>query len=428
MAEGKVVRLKNVRIVRGGELSKDELWIQDGRIINPQKYFFDVKKRADEEIDCQGFIIAPGLIDIQFNGAYGIDIASKPDNAAKDADYLSKRLLENGITGFCLTIVSTDNYKKIVSEVRPRKGGTIGAEIIGLHLEGPFISKDKKGCHIESHIKEVVSKEDLLNCYGRNLSGVKIITLAPELPEAMDTIEWLSEEHKEIVISIGHSCANYKQAEEAMDKGVTLITHLFNAMLPFHHRDPGIVGLITRHTDKDSEDQQGSKDQQDQQGSKDQQDSQDSVKPIYYGLIADGHHTLRNAIRIAYRSNKKGIVLVSDAAVVAGLEDGFYEIGELPVEVKDGICVKRNTNILAGSMAMMDKCVRGLKEATGCTIVDALEAASLHPAKLLGIHDQKGSLDFGKDADFIFLNDELEVQATYIAGEKVWSHETFNIQ
>ena len=190
--------------------------------------------------------------------------------------------------------------------------------------------------------------------YGGSLDGVKIITLAPELSGAMKTIEWLSKEHKDIIIwgevlclhdnpLLGHSCASYKEAEMAMDSGVTLITHLFNAMpvIEIHSivcvllitlcSFTGIVGLITR----------------------------DSDKQLYYGLIADGYHTSPNAIQIAYRANKNGliyhlsvmctfavfligIVLVSDAAPTAGQPDGFYVIGDLPVEVKNGKCVMRD--------------------------------------------------------------------------------------
>ncbi|XP_028709710.1 N-acetylglucosamine-6-phosphate deacetylase isoform X5 [Peromyscus leucopus] len=197
---------------------------------------------------------------------------------------------------------------------------------------------------------------------------------------------------------LGHSVADLAAAEEAVQNGATFITHLFNAMLPFHHRDPGIVGLLTS----------------------------DQLPPghcIFYGMIADGIHTNPAALRIAHRAHPQGLVLVTDAVPALGLGNGRHTLGQQEVEVDGLIAHIAGTKTLCGSIAPMDVCIRHFLQATGCSVESALEAASLHPAQLLGLEKTKGNLDFGADADFVVLDDSLHVQATYISGELVWQAE-----
>jgi N-acetylglucosamine-6-phosphate deacetylase len=189
----------------------------------------------------------------------------------------------------------------------------------GVHLEGPFINREKKGAHCEGFIRDELSQRDLEDCYG-SLDNVCIVTLAPELKGGMETIEWLVKT-KKIVVSLGHSMANLKKAEEAVHRGASLVTHLFNAMLPFHHRDPGLVGLLT---------------------------SLKTRSLVHYGLIADNLHTHPAATRIAFKSNPRGIVLVTDSIAATGLEDGHYQFGSQDVHVKDKRATLADTNVLAG--------------------------------------------------------------------------------
>lgn len=205
-----------------------------------------------------------------------------------------------------------------------------------------------------------------------------------------------------ICVSLGHSVANLSQAEEAVQHGATFITHLFNAMLPFHHRDPGIVGLLTS-------------------------DKIPAGRRVFYGMISDGIHTNPAALRIAHRAHPKGMVLVTDAIAGMGLAPGRHTLGQQVVEIDGLNTYIAGTKTLSGSVATMDTCVRHFLEATGCSVETALEAASLHPAQLLGIEDRKGTLNYDSDADFLMLDDSLHVQATYIAGEEVWRRDALGM-
>ncbi|KAM7290283.1 N-acetylglucosamine-6-phosphate deacetylase isoform X3 [Ixodes scapularis] len=197
------------------------------------------------------------------------------------------------------------------------------------------------------------------------------------------------------VKEIGHSEANLVQGEKAIQRGASFITHLFNAMLPFHHRDPGLVGLLTSKKLPEE-------------------------KHIFYGIIADGIHTHPAALRIAYKTNARGLTLVTDAMSAMGLEAGVHFIGENKVEIVGKRAVIAGTSTLCGSIATMDFCVRFLQKSTGCSTVEALESASLHPAEVLGIADRKGTLNFGAEADFVMLGSDLHVTSTWIAGKCVW--------
>lgn len=198
-----------------------------------------------------------------------------------------------------------------------------------------------------------------------------------------------------ITVSLGHSNSSLLQGERGFAYGASFITHLFNAMLPFHHRDPGLVGLLTSKKLPES-------------------------KTVFYGIIADGIHTHPAALRIAFSSNPKGLVLVTDAMSAMGLKTGTYCIGESVVEVSDKRAVIAGTDTLSGSIATMDYCIRFLKKSTDCSLVEALECVTLHPAQVLGITNFKGTLDFETDADFVLLDENLHVQSTYINGRCVW--------
>ncbi|KAJ8297912.1 hypothetical protein KUTeg_024443 [Tegillarca granosa] len=335
--EGPLYQFVNCQLLRDHQLIKDDLWVRNGKILDPEKLFFDERVTADIQINCKGNIIAPGFIDVQINGAFGIDFSSNVEDIEGGINKVAKGLLAHGVTSFCPTIITSpdDIYKQVVPKVKRRNGSKDGAGILGMHLEGPFISKEKKGAHNDKHIKNFGNGfPDVLDTYGV-LDDVSIVTLAPEYPRSDEVISELVK--RGIVVSMGHSTANLTQGEEAANNGASFITHLFNAMLPFHHRDPHLLGLLTSKMLPKN-------------------------RYIYYGLIADGIHTHPAAIRIAHR-----------------------------VHPDD------------------------------CGVVKAVEAATLHPAELLGITDKKGTLDFNTDADFILIDDQLNVKLTFINGQVVWS-------
>lgn len=390
-----LVQFKNCRILRDHQLLEEDLWVRNSVIVNPEPIFFVERTTADVQIDCKGAIVAPGYIDLQINGGMGVDFSHNVDTIGDAVKRVAKGILPFGVTSMCPTIVTSlpEVYHKALSKVRKCNGSINGAGILGVHLEGPFISKHKKGAHKAQLILELdEGMEGLLKVYGP-LDNAAVITLAPELDPEGTVIRALVQ--KGVTVSIGHSEANLVQGEKAIQEGASFITHLFNAMLPFHHRDPGLVGLLTSKKLPDE-------------------------KNIFYGIIADGIHTHPAALRIAYKTNFKGLTLVTDAMSAMGLEAGIHFIGENKVEIMGKRAVIAGTNTLCGSIATMDFCVRFLQKSTGCSTVEALESASLHPAQVLGIEKKKGTLNFGADADFIMLDKDLHVTSTWVAGECVW--------
>ncbi|TDG41867.1 hypothetical protein AWZ03_011697 [Drosophila navojoa] len=388
-----LIQFVNCRLVRNHQLIVDDLWVRDGKIINPEPVFYDERATANQRIDCGGAIIAPGYIDLQINGGYGVDFSYDKDTIEAGVRKVAVGLVASGVTSFCPTLVTSpnDSYHTILPRMPRHIEG--GAGILGVHAEGPFINPQKKGAHPANCIQTIDNgMETLRSTYG-DLDRIKIITLAPEQVSDANVIDELVKAG--ITVSLGHSMASLSDGERAVRHGATLITHLFNAMLPFHHRDPGLVGLL----------------------------ASDQIPPgriVYFGIIADGVHTHSAALRIAYRTHPDGLILVTDAISALGLEDGIHHIGQLPLEVKQGRAFIAGTDTLCGSIAPMDECVRIFHRATGCSKVFAIEAATLHPARCLGIERDKGTLDFGSDADFIVLNDDLQVLSTWIAGERVY--------
>lgn len=389
-----IIQFKNCRILVGGELKEEDLYVKSGKIINYQRIFYSDGRSPDVVVDCQGQIIAPGFIDIQFNGGYGYDFSHNVDTIEEAVEAVSKRLLATGVTAYCPTIVTStpEVYKSTLQKVKPTVGGKHGASVLGLHLEGPFINLNKRGAHNPQHIRALENDvSDIQEVYGNDLSNVAIVTLAPELDTTGKVTKCLT--HRGVAVSMGHSEAGLIDGETAANNGATLITHLFNAMLPFHHRDPGLVGLLTSKAIK---------------------------HPVYYGLIADGCHTHPATLRIAYRTNFDSLILVTDAMSAMGLESGHHFIGDMEVEIKDNRAFIAGTSTLCGSIATMEFCVKQFKKGTRCSTAEALQAASLHPAQALRLDGSKGSLEVGCDADLVQLDDDLNVLSTWIAGECVW--------
>lgn len=393
---GALIQFKNCKILRNHAIiTTEDLWVRNGLIINPEPVYFDERSIASTVVDCEGHLIAPGFIDVQINGAFGVDFSYDVQNVESGVKKVAEGLLAHGVTSFCPTVITspTSVYQQVLSRIHKQPGSSSGAGVLGVHVEGPFISHDKHGAHPEDLIRSFTKGfRDVEDVYG-TLDNVCLVTLAPELPSASSVIKEFVK--KGITVSLGHSVGSLSQGEAAVQSGASFITHLFNAMLPFHHRDPGLVGLLTS-------------------------DAIPERTRVYYGIIADGIHTHPAALRIAHRTHPKGLVLVTDAVPMMGFPPGRHHIGQQLVEIKDNKALIAGTNTLCGSIATMNQCVQHFLEATGCSKVEALEAASLHPAESLGIEHHKGTLDFGSDADFVILDDQLNVLSTYIGGECVW--------
>lgn len=347
----------------------------------------------------------------------------------KALEVVCNKIVKYGVTLFCPTIVTMDrdSYRQILPQVNeiiknygcdPESRGASnkgqGARIAGLHLEGPFISRQKKGAHpsqlIQDH-KPIQSIDEITNYYS-SLDNVSIVTIAPELDPTGQVIADLS--RRGVVVSVGHSNGRLSDGQRAFKSGARFITHLFNAMPSFHHRDPGLFGLLTSPTGEDDDAILGSSKIQRRKST-----VRNETDGIYWGVIADGIHTHPSALKIAYRANPAGCVLVSDAMGALGLEEGSYNIGTIRVQVRDNKATIEGTDTLAGSVAPLSECLKVFQRATGCSVAEALECVTTHPARVLGIANRKGTLNYGADADFTLLDNNLNVLAAFIGGECV---------
>ncbi|KAJ2552866.1 N-acetyl-glucosamine-6-phosphate deacetylase [Coemansia sp. RSA 1933] len=421
LSGGPITQIHNCRVLRNHAIENDDVWFQDGRIINPTSLYG--LRNADIRIDAKGMIVAPGLVDVQLNGAFGYDFSFNRKDIDECLDAVSRGVLLQGCTAFCPTTVSSmpETYHAVLPHLGKRPGSLKnGAECLGAHVEGPFMNPQKKGAHEPACLRTAPNGlADFYRCFGLdNLRNyVTYMTVAPEVEGVLDTIPKLIKECN-IGISQGHSVASNEVSREAHSRGANMITHLFNAMTDFHHRDPGIIGLLGASSNATKAQKPGGIGRSALAGDTEHQG-------IFYGIICDGIHVHPNAVKIAYKSHPTGIILVTDAMGAMGLPDGKYKLGNQPVDVGtrselDGsprTAVIQGTDTLAGSIVTLIECVRNFREYSQCSTVEALEAASLHPAQMLGIERTKGSLDFGADADIIFLSDDLDVKKVFIRGE-----------
>ncbi|KAJ3007880.1 UNVERIFIED_CONTAM: putative N-acetylglucosamine-6-phosphate deacetylase, partial [Siphonaria sp. JEL0065] len=343
------------------------------------------------------------------NGFFGYDFADFA-NIDKSLDVVAKGLLKYGVTAFCPTLVSSpaEVYHHVLPKISARKGRVAGhAEVLGAHIEGPFLAPAKKGAHDVTTLRSAPNGfSDLVDCYGPTVEkddgSIAIITVAPELEGMHNCIQELKR-RSNIVVSLGHTQARYKDAEAALACGASMVTHLFNAMEPFHHRDPGPVGLIGCSLQNSAVD-----------------------KP-YYGIITDGVHADPSSVRIAYVAHPEGCILVTDAIGAGGVDGETFTLGTMHVRRKSDVeVVIDGTETIAGSVVTMPTCIRNLVRFTGCTLAQAINAATLAPAKSVGLDSRMGTLMPGTEADFLILDgfDEsdpsvFEISQVYVGGEKV---------
>ena len=320
-------------------------------------------------------IATPGFVDLQVNGYAGIDFLEADADGYERA---SDALLETGVTGFLATFITApeDHLLAALQNV-PRKVN--GARVLGVHLEGPFVAPERLGIHPSSAQRDpdVELLERLVSA-----GPVRLVTLAPERPGAADLIDFLR--HRAITVSCGHSDANSDEATAAFDRGVRTVTHLFNAMRPFLHRDPGIAGTALARDD------------------------------VVIQIILDGAHLAPETARVVWRAAGGRVALVTDAVEGAGETDGIYSLGGLEIEIRDGVS-RGPEGSLAGTTIRMIDAVRNL-HALGVPLADALDAATAVPARVIGM-PAVGRLDVDQPADVVVLNDNLDIDRVFVRGD-----------
>jgi N-acetylglucosamine-6-phosphate deacetylase len=359
-------------------VTRADVWVDDGRITSVDEQPSASSGPAGAVLDASGLLIAPGLVDLQCNGAGGIDLTSEPDRLWEVAALLPRW----GVTAWLPTIITSPPAVRVRAQVALADGppdGSAVAQPVGLHFEGPFLAPEYRGAHSAEWL--VVPDSDAIGGWSRD-AGVAVVTLAPELPGAIETIRALVD--RGIVVSAGHSGATAAEAEVAIDAGVRWVTHLFNAMAPMHHREPGLAGVAL---------------------------SDDRVR---VGLIADGIHLHPTVVALAARALGRRLMLVTDATAALGAATSGLRLGDQAVTAgAAGVSLADGT--LAGSDLSLDRAVRNLIEFACWPDVDALAAAAGEPATLLGLTG-KGRVEAGADADLVLVDVDLEVVATVVGG------------
>jgi N-acetylglucosamine-6-phosphate deacetylase len=339
---------------------------------------------AHEVHDYGEALILPGFVDLQVNGAFGIDVASESSRLPE----LSRALLSTGTTSYLPTVISSPEglYEEALPAIgAAATGSSSGARVLGVHLEGPFINPKKRGAHAAAHI---LRPDAELLCHLLDLGPVRMVTIAPELEGAGELAALAA--NRGAVVSAGHTDVAFEPAYGALDGRVAGVTHLFNAMSAMHHREPGLPGAVFAHP------------------------------RAVCGLIADGLHVHPEMVGLAFRMlGPDRLCLVTDAIAAAGMEDGEYRLATRTVYVDGGI-PKLGSGSLAGSVLTMREAFKNVLAFTGCTIPEAARMASTSSARLVGEGRRKGRLVPGYDADATILAPDLSVRAVWLSGEQAY--------
>lgn len=389
-------------VVSASGLSTDtSVLIQGARIVRVGPSCDLAGRAPGRTIDARGAIVVPGFIDMHIHGSAGFDtMDATPSALARMTEFVSP----HGVTGFLPTVMSTpieqmlaathaaaqaaqadiNPYGEHGEYDRPRRG----AQVLGINVEGPFLNPEFKGAQPEAGIvgPDLAILRRILEAGGGH---VRVMTIAPEMPGAIEIVKALASQG--VLASIGHSGACYDDITGAIEAGLRLVTHTYNGMRGLHHREPGVVGAALVRGELACE------------------------------VIADGIHVHPAAVKlVAQIKGSNGTVLMTDAMRATGLPDGNYELGGQHVIVTGG-AARLETGVLAGSTLTMDAAVRNMVKFAGIPLHEAISMASSTPARLIGLADRKGRIEPEMDADIVLLDAEtLQVRATLVMGETVY--------
>jgi len=341
----------------------------------------DIDLTEYEVIDACGKYVSPGLVDMHIHGYLGADVS---DGDSEGVKLMAEGIIKNGVTAWCPTTmtVSKEEIENAFDSVRKIKNSDeyYGARILGVNSEGPFINAAKKGAQAEEHILR--PDADFIK---KHSDVVKLFTVAPEVDGALECIERVTKE-TDVLVSMGHTDANFDQANEGIKKGVRHTTHLFNAMTALSHRSPGVVGSAL---------------------------SSDLVSTE---LIADTFHVNKGLFNLIAKIKDDKLCLITDCIRAGGMPDGDYTLGGQPVH-KEGIKCLMDDGTIAGSVLKLNEAVYNLYSNSDLEIYEAVACASLNPAKALGEDSEIGSLEVGKRADIIIADDKFNISMSILGGE-----------
>lgn len=337
------------------------------------------------------FILTPGLVDIHVHGGYGIAFGSG-DKWEEDLNTYSEWVLTTGVTDFLCSLEAPNHQelcKMIEAYISFLEKGLPGANCVGIHLEGPFLNPEKKGAFNPAWLRNpnIDEAREYIRIGGK---WIKQMTMAPELPGADEVAAEFR--RAGITIALGHSNADYETARAALKGDFTHVTHTFNAQTGLHHRKPGVAGAVM------------------------------SSDEITAELIADNIHVKPGAMRVLFRAvGTQRVVLITDAITGAGLPDGIYTSVGYKITVKDGQ-VTLDDGTLAGSSAILNKCVRNVHQLGDVSVREAIRMATLNPAQAIHMDDQIGVIATGRDANLILLDKDFEVQMSMVKGKILYNN------
>lgn len=365
--------------------TQDNCFVRTDVVVKDGKFaaISDMTEGAGEVIKADGLYMIPGLVDIHFHGCKGADMC---DGTREALDVIAAYEASVGVTSICpatMTIPKDELVKVMKNAGEYSYNG--GAHIVGINMEGPFISPSKKGAQAADNIMHC-DYEYFCKLQEAANGLIKLVDIAPEEPGAMEFIDKVKDN---VVVSLAHTASDYDTAKEAIERGASHATHLYNAMPPLNHRNPGVIGAV-----------------------------RDSGK-CHAELICDGVHIHPSVIRATFAMfGAERMILISDSMRATGLDDGEYTLGGQAVSVKGNLATLHDGTIAGSATNLMD-CMRYVVKEVGLSLETAVMCAASNPAKEIGIFDEVGSIAVGKRADFVLLDKELNIVGVYIDGKEI---------
>lgn len=375
--------IENTKIITANDILLGHgLVIEDEKIIDIKPLKDIDTKNIDNIVDGKGHYLSPGFIDIHNHGNSGKDFM---DGSKESIDDISNFHLRHGVTSFLGTVItnSYENMERAIVNIVDYIKNEDDSSLLGIHLEGPFFSIEKKGAQPDKYIRDM-DMNFIKSIVDISKGNLKMVSLAPELEGSKEVIDYLIKNN--IKVAMAHSNGNYEEIIESIDMGVSIATHLYNGMRNFNHREPGIVGASLLDD------------------------------RVFCEIIYDRVHVHDRAVEIALKlKTSEKLILVSDSMRATGLEDGIYELGGQKVIVKNQKA-RLEDGTLAGSLLTLDRAVYNMIYCLNINLIDAVKMASLTPARAIGIDSYKGSIEVGKDADLLLIDANINIYERILKG------------